>query len=131
MNLVELLTHPEGKTLEFKRDLSSPDGVLRSLIAFANTAGGILLVGEEDGTRQVRGVKDVLLEEEMDVENDEEDDKEFILAPNSQPVVEGSDLEGADEEGEGQAGGDSGNESSSESSSDELVIVLPKGVPEI
>ena len=64
MNLAELLTHPEGKTLEFKRDLSSPDGVLRSLIAFANTAGGILLVGVEDGTRQVRGIKDVLLEEE-------------------------------------------------------------------
>jgi predicted HTH transcriptional regulator len=64
MNLAELLTHPEGKTLEFKRDLSSPDGVLRSLIAFANTAGGILLVGVEDSTRQVRGVKDVLLEEE-------------------------------------------------------------------
>lgn len=64
MNLAELLTHPEEKTLEFKRDLSSPDGLLRSLTAFANTAGGILLVGVEDGTRQVRGVKDALLEEE-------------------------------------------------------------------
>ena len=31
MNLVEILKRPEGKTLEFKRDLSSPDGVLRSL----------------------------------------------------------------------------------------------------
>jgi predicted HTH transcriptional regulator len=64
MKRAELLTHSEGKTLEFKRDLSSPDGVLRSRIAFANTAGGILLVGEEDGVRPVRGIKDVLLEEE-------------------------------------------------------------------
>lgn len=43
MNLVELLKQREGKGLEFKRDLSSPDGVLRSRVAFANTAGGTLL----------------------------------------------------------------------------------------
>jgi hypothetical protein len=29
MELVELLKRPEGKTLEFKRDLSSPDGALK------------------------------------------------------------------------------------------------------
>lgn len=45
MNLLDLLTRPEGKTLEFKRDLSSPDGALRSIIAFANTSGGTLLIG--------------------------------------------------------------------------------------
>ncbi|MCA1583618.1 MAG: hypothetical protein LC791_02200 [Acidobacteria bacterium] len=28
MDLLDLLKRPEGKTLEFKRDLSSPDGVL-------------------------------------------------------------------------------------------------------
>lgn len=58
MNLVEWLQQPEGKTLEFKRDLSSPDGALRSIVAFANTAGGTLLVGVEDGTRHVRGVRE-------------------------------------------------------------------------
>ena len=56
MDLVELLTRPEGKTLEFKRDLSSPDGVLRTLAAFANTAGGTLVLGVEDRTRHVGGV---------------------------------------------------------------------------
>ena len=50
MKLTEILTHPDGKTLEFKRDLSSLDGMLRSLSAFANTADAILLVGVEDGT---------------------------------------------------------------------------------
>ncbi len=64
MKLADLLAQSEGKTLEFKRDLSSPEGVLRALIAFANTAGGVLLLGVEDGTRHVRGIKDVLLEEE-------------------------------------------------------------------
>ena len=64
MRLLELLKQPEGKTLEFKRDLSSPDGVLRSIVAFANTAGGILLIGVEDKSRHVRGVKDPLATEE-------------------------------------------------------------------
>ena len=58
MDLVELLRRPEGKTLEFKRDLSSPEGVLRTIVAFANTAGGVVLVGVEDRTRRVRGVED-------------------------------------------------------------------------
>ena len=56
MDLLENLKRTEGKTLEFKRDLSSPGGVLRTLVAFANTAGGVLLLGVEDGSRQVRGV---------------------------------------------------------------------------
>jgi predicted HTH transcriptional regulator len=64
MNLSELLKQPEGKTLEFKRDLSSPDGALRTIVAFANTSGGTLLVGVEDRTRHVRGVADPLSTEE-------------------------------------------------------------------
>ncbi|WP_462166304.1 ATP-binding protein [Frankia sp. AiPs1] len=60
------MTRTEGKTLEFKRDLSSPRGVLRSLVAFANTAGGVLVIGVEDGTRHVRGVPDAFdLEERL------------------------------------------------------------------
>ncbi len=66
MDLIEILKHPEGKTLEFKRDLSSPEGALRTLVAFANTAGGTLLIGVEDATRHVRGVKAPLdLEERL------------------------------------------------------------------
>ena len=56
MDLVETLKHPEGKTLEFKRDLSSPEGPLKTVVAFANTAGGTLLVGVEDKSGHVRGV---------------------------------------------------------------------------
>ena len=40
-----LLSQAEGKTLEFKRDLSSPRPLLKTLVAFANTAGGRLVVG--------------------------------------------------------------------------------------
>jgi len=45
MDLVELLKRREGKTLEFKRDLSTLEGALKTIVAFANTAGGTLLVG--------------------------------------------------------------------------------------
>lgn len=57
MDLIDLLKRSESKTLEFKRDLSSPYGVLRTIVAFANTAGGVLLLGVEDATRNVRGVE--------------------------------------------------------------------------
>lgn len=66
MDIVDALKRPEGKTLEFKRDLSSPEGVLRTLVAFANTAGGTVLIGVEDASRHVRGVREPLdLEERL------------------------------------------------------------------
>lgn len=58
-----LLQQPEGKTLEFKRDLSSPRNALKTLVAFANSAGGKLVIGVADDRRAV-GVADPLDEEE-------------------------------------------------------------------
>ena len=57
MKLEEILRQPEGKTLEFKRDLSSPAPALRTLVAFANTAGGRLILGVADRSRAGAGVK--------------------------------------------------------------------------
>lgn len=57
------LVQVEGKTLEFKRDLSSPTKPLRTVVAFANSAGGRLVIGvNDDGS--VSGVEDPLAEEE-------------------------------------------------------------------
>lgn len=64
MDLIETLRSPEGKTLEFKRDLSAPAGFKRTVAAFANTAGGTILIGVEDKTGYVRGVGDPLALEE-------------------------------------------------------------------
>lgn len=64
MDLVALLSRNEGKTLEFKRDLSSPERVLKAIVAFANTSGGVVLLGVEDGTKRIKGIRDVLAEEE-------------------------------------------------------------------
>lgn len=57
MTLEEILRAPEGKTLEFKRDLSSPKPLLRTLVAFANSAGGRLIIGVEDKDKRVVGVQ--------------------------------------------------------------------------
>jgi ATP-dependent DNA helicase RecG len=64
VDLLELLKRPEGKTLEYKRDLSSPEGAMKALVAFANSAGGVLAIGIENLTRRVLGIQDVLTVEE-------------------------------------------------------------------
>ena len=56
MDLAQLLQEQESKTLEFKRDLSSPDKIMRTVVAFANGAGGTVLIGVEDRSRHVIGV---------------------------------------------------------------------------
>lgn len=55
MDIDKLSQLGEGKTLEYKRNTDSLVQVLKSIIAFANTAGGIILVGVEDNG-QIVGV---------------------------------------------------------------------------
>ena len=62
-SIEQLIAQPEGKTLEFKRDLSSPKPLLKTLVAFANTAGGRLFVGVDD-QRKVVGIVHPLDDEE-------------------------------------------------------------------
>jgi predicted HTH transcriptional regulator len=62
--ITQLITMSEGKTLEFKRDLSSPKNMHKTLVAFANTAEGRLVIGVEDDSKEISGVEDPLDEEE-------------------------------------------------------------------
>lgn len=50
----EFLDQPEGKTLEFKRDLSSPKPLLKTLVAFANCAGGRLIIEINESAMRLR-----------------------------------------------------------------------------
>jgi ATP-dependent DNA helicase RecG len=63
MSIAELIAQGEGPNVDFKRDLSSPDKVLKDVVAFTNTAGGTVIVGvDDDGS--VVGVEDPLKAEE-------------------------------------------------------------------
>lgn len=60
----KILFLPEGKTLEFKQDLSSLKPILKTLIAFANTAGGTLIIGRTDKGKVI-GVENIFVAEEQ------------------------------------------------------------------
>ena len=59
-----LLAQDEGKTLEFKENIRPVQNILRTAVAFANTAGGTLVIGVRDRTKEVVGIRDPLGEEE-------------------------------------------------------------------
>jgi ATP-dependent DNA helicase RecG len=61
--LKNIITKPESKTLEFKRDSAAPTLLMKTLVAFANTAGGRLVIGVGDD-RQIVGLNAPLDEEE-------------------------------------------------------------------
>ncbi len=63
MSFHKFISQPESKILEFKRDLSSPRPIMKTLVAFANTAGGRLVMGVSD-ERKIIGIENPLDEEE-------------------------------------------------------------------
>jgi predicted HTH transcriptional regulator len=54
--LRKLVLQGEGTNLEFKRKATYPDKIVREMVAFANTTGGILLLGVGDD-RTLPGLK--------------------------------------------------------------------------
>lgn len=57
MNLLDLIQQGESKTLELKSRLPQRDQIAKTVVAFANTSGGKLVLGV-DGQRQVAGVRE-------------------------------------------------------------------------
>jgi predicted HTH transcriptional regulator len=55
-DLKKLVAQGEGSFLEFKRKATYPDKIIREMIAFANTRGGVLLLGVGDD-RSLPGLK--------------------------------------------------------------------------
>ncbi len=81
--LEELLTKEEGKTLEFKENTKSLQKIVQTIVAFANTAGGTLVVGIKDKTKNVIGLANVLEEEER-IANAIADSVSPLLIPSLQ-----------------------------------------------
>lgn len=48
LGLERLISAGEGLHLEFKRKVAFPEKIIREMMAFANTSGGVLLVGVND-----------------------------------------------------------------------------------
>ena len=62
--LETLISQNEGKTLEFKENTKSLTSIIKAVIALANTSGGNIVIGVEDKSKKIVGVKNPLLEEE-------------------------------------------------------------------
>ena len=62
--LESLITQNESKTLEFKENTKSLTPILKTIVAFANTAGGTIVIGVSDKEKRIVGVKNPLQEEE-------------------------------------------------------------------
>ena len=45
MKILDLFKSSESKTLEFKRGFASPQNLLKTLVTFANIAGGRVVIG--------------------------------------------------------------------------------------
>ena len=64
---IEELIIGEGKNVEFKRELpKQSERYIKSIVAFANTAGGKLIIGVEDETRAIVGVEEPSVFDIMD-----------------------------------------------------------------
>lgn len=81
--LEELLTKEEGKILEFKENTKSLPKIIQTIVAFANTAGGTLIIGIKDKTKEVIGLANILEEEER-IANAIADSVSPLLIPSLQ-----------------------------------------------
>jgi predicted HTH transcriptional regulator len=52
-DLLDLVGQGEGLCIEFKRLIHSAPKIARSIVAFANTSGGVILIGVDDDSRIV------------------------------------------------------------------------------
>jgi hypothetical protein len=78
-NLSEFVNQPEGRRLEFKSIIPSSIDLVKTIISFANDAGGNLYIGIQDNPRKIIGLEregliemDFKLEQELQQELQQE-----------------------------------------------------------
>ncbi len=57
--LEELLAKEEGKILEFKENTKSLSKIIQTIVAFANTAEGTLVIGIKDKIKEIVGLRNL------------------------------------------------------------------------
>lgn len=58
MKIEILVQQPEGRDLEFKETLPTKADLNKTIVAFANDSGGVLLLGIKDLPREIVGVNE-------------------------------------------------------------------------
>jgi predicted HTH transcriptional regulator len=80
MKIEEIIKQPEGRRLEFKEALPSNSDLCKTVVAFANDAGGELFIGIKNQPRDVIGVpEEQLLKIEEKISN--------IIHDNCYPLI--------------------------------------------
>lgn len=78
-----LLIQNEGKTIEFKESCRSIPNIVQTVVAFANTAGGNIVIGVKDKTKEIVGIDEPLKEEER-ISNAIADTVQPLIMPDFQ-----------------------------------------------
>ena len=82
LKLTEILKQPEGRKLEFKETLPTNADLAKTIIAFANDAGGELYIGVKDSPREIVGVdEDERISLEEKISNIIHDSCEPVILP--------------------------------------------------
>lgn len=55
-NIQQFINQPEGRRLEFKSELPANSDLAKTIVAFANDAGGEIYIGINDSPRQITGL---------------------------------------------------------------------------
>jgi len=80
MNFESIINLPEGRRIEFKEQLPVSSELAKTVIAFANDAGGNILIGIKDNPREITGCdSDKLLKIEEKISN--------IIYDNCSPII--------------------------------------------
>ena len=83
MKIDEIIKQPEGRRIEFKVTLPQKSELNKTIIAFANDAGGRLFIGIKDNPREFIGIdEDCLLSIEEEISNTIHDNCSPLILPD-------------------------------------------------
>ena len=58
MNIKDITTQSEGRRLEFKAQMPENSDLAKTIVAFANDAGGDIFIGISDSPREIVGINE-------------------------------------------------------------------------